>query len=48
LSADCLRGRADAEVSHDHLFHSTLGLLELRTSAYLPALDAYAPCRAPA
>ncbi|OYV00190.1 MAG: phosphoethanolamine transferase [Burkholderiales bacterium PBB5] len=47
LSADCLRGRADAEVSHDHLFHSTLGLLEVRTSAYQPALDAYAPCRAP-
>jgi len=45
LSLACLRGRADAALSHDHLFHSVLGLLELRTSAYQPALDAYRPCR---
>jgi lipid A ethanolaminephosphotransferase len=48
LSADCLRGRAGTEVSHDNLFHSVLGLLEVRTSAYQLALDAYQPCRSAA
>ena len=48
LSVDCLHGRATAEVSHDHLFHSVLGLLEVRSSVYQPALDAYRPCRAAA
>jgi lipid A ethanolaminephosphotransferase len=42
----CLKGRADTEVSHDHYFHSVLGLLDVQTSAYQAALDAYAPCRA--
>ena len=45
LDVDCLRGRADAEISHDHLFHSVLGLLDVQTSAWQRALDAYAPCR---
>ena len=45
LDAACLRGRADAPVSHDHLFHSVLGLLDVQTSVRQPALDAYAPCR---
>ncbi|MFG8628860.1 phosphoethanolamine transferase, partial [Pseudomonas paraeruginosa] len=31
----------------DNLFHSMLGLLEVRTDAYDPALDLFAPCRAP-
>ncbi len=41
----CLRGRVDTEVSHDHYFHSVLGLLGVHTSVYDAALDAYAPCR---
>ena len=45
LDSACLRGRADAPVSHDHLFHSVLGLLDVQTSVRQPALDAYAPCR---
>ena len=48
LDSACLQGRADTAVSHDHLFHSVLGLLDVRTRAYQPALDAYAPCRRPA
>ena len=47
LDLACLRGRADAEVSHDHYFHSVLGLLDVQTGAYDPKLDAYAACRRP-
>jgi lipid A ethanolaminephosphotransferase len=47
LSEACLRGRVDAEVSHDHYFHSVLGLMGVQTSVYKPELDAYAACRAP-
>jgi lipid A ethanolaminephosphotransferase len=45
LDVACLRGRANAEVSHDHLFHSVLGLLDVQTSAWQHTLDAYAGCR---
>ena len=45
LNRACLRGRVDAEVSHDHYFHSVLGLLGVHTSVYEEGLDAYAPCR---
>lgn len=41
----CLRARAQAPLSHDHLFHSVLGLLDVQTTAYNPALDLSAGCR---
>jgi lipid A ethanolaminephosphotransferase len=44
LSAACLRARRDEAITHDHLFHSVLGLMQVGTSAYHPALDAYAGC----
>jgi lipid A ethanolaminephosphotransferase len=44
LSLQCLRARADVPVTHDHLFHSVLGLMQVSTSAYRPELDAYAGC----
>lgn len=44
LRVACLRDRADMEVSHDHLFHSVLGLLQVSTSAYRQERDAYAAC----
>ncbi len=40
----CLRGRAERQVSHDNYFHSVLGLLRVRTAAYRADLDAYAGC----
>ena len=43
----CLQSRLDAPLTHDHLFHSVLGLLGVRASEYQPALDAFAACRAP-
>jgi lipid A ethanolaminephosphotransferase len=45
LSAGCLQRQSDLRVSHDHLFHSVLGLLQVQTRAYRPQLDAYAGCR---
>ena len=46
IATGCLRGRADARLTHDHLFHSVLGLLQVQTQAYRRGLDAYAPCGA--
>ena len=45
LDMACLQGRADVEISHDHYFHSVLGLLDVQTGVYQPGLDAYAACR---
>lgn len=45
VSTDCLRGRASEPVSHDHVFHSVLGLRDIRTSIRQPALDLYTSCQ---
>ncbi len=45
LDAGCLRGRLDAPLSHDHLFHTVLGLARVGAGEYRAALDALAPCR---
>jgi lipid A ethanolaminephosphotransferase len=41
----CVDGKADAPLSHDNLFHSVLGLLDVETSAYRPASDLFETCR---
>jgi lipid A ethanolaminephosphotransferase len=43
----CLRTRADTRITHDHLFHSVLGLMQVRTAVYQSALDTYAGCPGP-
>jgi lipid A ethanolaminephosphotransferase len=45
ISQECLRSRADEPVSHDNLFHSLLGVLDVETAAYDSGLDLFAPCR---
>lgn len=45
LQVACLRGRTTQALSHDNLFHSMLGALDVRTRDYRPALDLFAPCR---
>jgi len=42
---DCLQKNASAALSHDNLFHSMLGLLDVNTSLHKPALDVFAACR---
>ncbi len=46
VSAACLQARRDQRLSHDNYFHAVLGLMAVRTSAYRPDLDPYAPCTA--
>jgi lipid A ethanolaminephosphotransferase len=42
----CLRTRATQRATHDNLFHTMLGLLDVQTSVYEPALDLIKGCRA--
>jgi lipid A ethanolaminephosphotransferase len=45
LDTSCLRERAARPASHDNLFHTVLGLLDVRTAVHEPALDLAAGCR---
>ncbi|MEO7642476.1 MAG: phosphoethanolamine--lipid A transferase, partial [Ramlibacter sp.] len=45
VNQECLRSHAAASASHDHLFHSVLGVLDIGTSVYDRAMDLFAPCR---
>jgi lipid A ethanolaminephosphotransferase len=45
VDVNCLRGKAHHALSHDNLFHSVLGLMDVRTTAYLPGRDIFAGCR---
>ena len=47
VQAGCVAGQRDASLTHDNLFHSTLGLLGIRAAEYKQDLDALTPCRAP-
>ena len=46
LDVDCVRRHKDAPYSHDNLFHSTLGLLDVQSPAYDGAQDIFRACRA--
>ena len=48
LNTECLRRHALLPAAHDHLFHTTLGLLDIQTSLYEPALDLARGCRSAA
>jgi lipid A ethanolaminephosphotransferase len=45
LDAACMKQRATAPASHDHLFHTVLGLMDVHTTAYSADWDLTAPCR---
>ncbi len=45
VDTECLKRRAAQPAAHDHLFHTLLGLLDVRTSIYEPAFDLAAGCR---
>jgi lipid A ethanolaminephosphotransferase len=47
LDLACLRREAAQPASHDNLFPSVLGLLQVRTEVYRPAEDLFAACRSP-
>ncbi|MCU0976625.1 MAG: phosphoethanolamine--lipid A transferase [Steroidobacteraceae bacterium] len=46
VSADCLKAHAAEPLSHDNLFHSVLGVMDVATTAYRPERDLFAGCRA--
>ena len=41
----CLRNQATQRATHDNLFHTLLGLLDVQTNVYEPALDLVKGCR---
>lgn len=45
IDRSCMGGRLDETLSHDHLYHSVLGLLDVTTPTFDAALDVWAPCR---
>lgn len=45
VSAVCLDAKADTPLSHDNLFHSVLGLLDVSTSVYREERDLFDGCR---
>jgi lipid A ethanolaminephosphotransferase len=47
LDLDCLRKTTAEPSSHDNLFHTVLGMMAVKTSAYDQKLDRFAACRTP-
>jgi lipid A ethanolaminephosphotransferase len=47
IDQSCLVKHASGRVSHDNLFHSVLGLMDVKTRVYDPSLDLFAVCRKP-
>lgn len=45
LNKDCLKQHANDSYSHDNLFHSVLGLMNVSSKIYNESLDMYAACR---
>ncbi len=45
VNTGCLRERARQPAFHDNLFHTVLGMLDVRTSVYDPAIDLLHSCR---
>ncbi len=45
LDVACVGRSLGMPLSHDNLFHSVLGLLDVTTPTYRAALDAFAACR---
>jgi len=45
VDRNCMRAKADEPLSHDNLFHSVIGLLDVHTSVYKSERDIYEHCR---
>ena len=49
LATGCLQqDLGERRITHDHYFHSVLGLMDVKTEAYNTELDMFAACRKPA
>lgn len=47
INRSCLQAQTGSEYSHDNLFHTMLGMLNISTSLYKPELDMLLGCRNP-
>jgi lipid A ethanolaminephosphotransferase len=47
LDVDCLRKTVAEPSSHDNLFHTVLGMMQIKTTVYDQKLDRFAACRTP-
>ncbi|AYD03568.1 lipid A ethanolaminephosphotransferase (plasmid) [Neorhizobium sp. NCHU2750] len=45
IDLDCLLQRAGEEASHDNLFHTALGMMDVKTAVYKQELDVLGACR---
>ena len=45
IDQTCLIAKQDQPVSHDNLFHSLLGMLDIQTGVRNPELDIFASCK---
>ena len=45
LDLTCLAAKKDEALSHDNLFHSVLGLMDINTQLYQAELDLFSSCR---
>ncbi|MDM0028441.1 phosphoethanolamine transferase [Variovorax saccharolyticus] len=45
LSTACMESGLDTPLTHDNLYHTVLGVMDVATPTYKPALDALAACR---
>ena len=45
VRTNCLRQRSGESLSHDNLFHTVLGLMDVSTGVHNVSLDAVAPCK---
>lgn len=45
LDGECIKQQRNAAYSHDNLFHSVLGMLDIKTSAYEADFDIFSKCR---
>ncbi len=46
LDQNCLRHKQEDPLTHDTIFHTLLGLFEVQSQEYKPALDMFTRCRA--
>ncbi len=46
VQSDCLARQASQAISHDHLFHTLLGMLDISTSIREPGMDLVSGCKA--
>lgn len=46
LDPSCIAARKEQSYSHDNLFHSVLGVMDVKTAVYQQDLDIFAPCQA--